>query len=117
MSGHNVAQELLQAELQVLDPGNGKAIVPDRSGAIVPLVTAAAETRSLPAPVKAGIQLTLVLKTDGGDCVVTASAGVNQTGNTILTFDTEGESVVLLSIPKGNAFVWRVTANDGVALS
>lgn len=100
----------------IADPGDGEAIPVTASGS-VPLVSAGAETRTLAAPSFDGQQMSLGFKTDGGDVVVTASAGINQTGNTIMTFADAGDVIVLVAIELGGSLVWRVLANDGVALS
>ncbi len=117
MSGHSELYELLGSEYNQIDPGNGKAIVVDRQDAMILLRTTAAETRTLPAPTKPGLRLDIAMQTDGGDCVITATAAVNQAGNTIMTFADAGDIVSLKSIALGTAFVWRIVANDGVALS
>lgn len=98
------------------DPGDGLAIPVTESG-YCPLVTAGAETRTLAAPLFPGQVLTLGFKTDGGNCVVTASAGVNQTGNNTLTFADAGDHLKLEAIESGSSLVWRIVANDGVALT
>lgn len=118
MSGHNAAYELAQTDFDLDDPGNGGNIPsPGINGGVVGLKTAAAETRTLDAPERSGLIMTLALKTDGGDCVVTASSGVNQTGNNTLTLADAGDEITLRSVPLGSSFVWRVASNDGVALS
>ena len=110
--------DILNAALAnvIADPGDAGAIAVTRSGTC-PLVTAGAETRTLAIPSFAGQQMSLALKTDGGDCVVTAASGVNVTGNNTLTFDNAGEHILLAAIEVGAALVWRVLANDGVGLS
>jgi len=109
---------MLEGDAVMLDPGNGKAMIVDRDRGIVELVTAGAETRTLGNPTKSGIELSLTMKTDGGDCVVTAATAINAAGNTIMTFNDAGDTIVLLSIPNGNsAYRWKVVGNDGVALS
>lgn len=104
--------------LSIVDPGAGGSIVMGtRQTGIVSLVTAAAEARTLNDPTQVGQQLTLGFKTDGGDCTVTASSAVNQTGNTVMTFADAGDMIQLVSIEDGSSKEWRVVANDGVALS
>lgn len=118
MSAHNTLEEAARSEFTLSDPGDGKTIAsPSKQSGVVPLVTAAAETRSLADPARAGLQVTLAMQTDGGDCVVTASSAVNQTGNNTLTFADAGDEITLRAIKKGTALVWRVASNDGVALS
>jgi len=100
----------------IADPGDAGAIPVTQSGH-VSLVTAAAETRTLADPTFAGQVLALAFKTDGGDCVVTAANGVNQTGNNTLTFADAGDLITLQAIELGANLRWRAMANDGVALS
>lgn len=118
MGPHALPHRELECNFEMADPGNGKAIVPDRNRAVIHLVSAAAETRSLPDPTKSGQELTLTMLTDGGDIVVTAASPINQTGNTIITFGAVQDTVVLKSMRDGaTAFRWTVIANDGGALS
>lgn len=117
MSAHNQPQHGILAELEPPMTYNGDAINPDRSPCVAVLKTYAAETRTLPAPITLGQELTITMDTDGGDCVVTASHSVNQAGNTVLTFDNPGETIKLVAISIAGAFRWRVVANDGVGLS
>lgn len=98
------------------DPGDAGAIPVTLSG-YVPLVTGGAETRTLADADAPGLTLDLYLKTDGGDCVVTAASPVNQTGNNTLTFDNAGEHIRISSIEDGSDYEWRVVANDGVGLT
>ena len=117
MSAHNSLKELNQAPFETLDPGASQALVVDRWGQVIPLVTAGAETRTLAAPVIAGQQATICMKTDAGDAVVTVASAVNQTGNNTLTFADAGDEITLKSTVSGSSYVWRVVSNDGVALS
>lgn len=100
----------------IADPGDGNAIPVTRSG-YVPLVTGGAETRTLADAAAPGLTLDLYLKTDGGDCVITAASDIDQAGNNVMTFDTVGEHIRLTSIEDGADYEWRVVANDGVALA
>lgn len=100
----------------IADPGNAGAIAVTTSG-YCPIVTAGSETRTLAAPSFAGQQLLIYVKTDGGTCVITASAAVNQTGNNTLTLADVNDSILLVGIENGANKVWRVVCNDGVALT
>jgi len=120
MSAHNQLQEELISEFVSLDPGNGKAIVCDRNQQQVEIVTAGAETRTLPDPNAGGLSLSIVMRTDGGDCVIAASSPINQTGNNRVTLNDTGDTVVLLSICKAGSastFRWKIVANDGASLT
>ena len=100
----------------IADPGDGEAIPVTDSGHCS-LVTEGAETRTLAAPTDAGQLLSLSFKTDGGDCAVLCATGVNQTGNNLLTFAAEGDTIVLVAADVGVNKRWRVVCNDGVALT
>lgn len=101
---------------ELSDPGDAGALPVTRS-ATVAITTGGAETRTLAIPAVPGIELTLSLDVDGGDCVITAAAAVNQTGNNTLTMADAGDEITLRAVRKAAALVWRVVSNDGVALS
>lgn len=113
---HNGTNSKTLSPAAVVDPGNGQAIAVANSGTC-PLVSAGAETRTLAAPTFAGQRIILACKTYVGDITLTASAAVNQTGNNTLVFGAAGDYIELVGIELGAAKVWRVVANDGVALS
>ena len=88
---HRIHHDLYRAPKSLADPGNAGTIRVTQDLQICEMVTAAAETRTLANPTKAGIRLVLRLLTDGGDAVVTAANGLNVTGNTVATFEDAGE--------------------------
>lgn len=98
------------------DPGDGEAIPVADSGTCQ-IVTGDAETRTLAAPTDVGQVLCLTMKTDGGNCVVTASAAINAAGNNTMTFADVTDTILLVGAISGADKVWRVMGNDGVALS
>ncbi len=100
----------------IADPGDAEAIPVTASG-YVALVTAGAETRTLAAPAFIGQELLVYMKTDGGDCVVTCTTTVNETGNNTITFANEGEACRLVAVEDGANRRWRLAAVDGAALS
>lgn len=102
--------------LLIADPGNAAAIPVATSG-YVPIVTTAAETRTIAAPTFIGQQLSLNFQTDGGDAVVTVATTINQVGNNTITFADAGDVVVLLAKQNGANIRWSVLLNDGAALS
>jgi hypothetical protein len=104
------------ASQALADPGDAGAITVNRNSTVA-IVTAGAETRTLPNPAKAGLTVALTLSVDNGDCVITAAAAINQTGNTTLTFDNAGETIILTSVTVGANTRWRVVSNDGVGLT
>jgi len=100
----------------ITDPGNAGAIPVIRSGSAA-ITTAGAETRTLAIPAAAGITLVISLDVDGGDCVITAAAAVNQAGNNTITMNDAGDTIVLTAVQVGGSLVWRVVSNDGCSLS
>ena len=111
--------EKRQQDSVIADPGTGVAI-PISISCQVPLVVAdATETNTLAAPAFVGQEMTIYVYSlaGSGTRAVTAAARVNVTGNTIMTFDTAGDLVVLKAIDIGGSLVWVIIANDGVALS
>ena len=99
----------------ITDPGNAGAIPVTNSG-YVPIVTAGAETRTLAAPNHAGEMISIAMKTDGGDCVITCATGINQAANTTITLNDAGDSILLVAIYVGSNLRWRVVVNDGCTL-
>lgn len=109
MSAHNFLATRDNAMLidTIKDPGDAGAIGILKSG-LCKLVTAGAETRTLADPKAPGLEIQLSLMTDEGDCVITVASGFNASGNTTLTFDAVGDTVVLRSAPiSATAYVWR----------
>lgn len=117
MSAHNAAQQLHDAaKAELSDPGAAGTIYVDRNPCVVNVVTAASEARTLAAPDRAGLIVTVALKTDGGDLALTVT-NMNQAGNDTATAADAGDAISFVSIALGAAFVWRVLANDGYTLS
>lgn len=107
---------LCGAAHEIDDAGNAGAI-PVTSSGHVKLVTAGAETRTLAAPSFAGQILSLSMKTDGGDCVLTCATTINQAGNNTITFNDAGDCVTLIAKSNGANLRWSVLANDGATLA
>lgn len=100
----------------ITDPGNAGAIPVTKSGYCA-LVSAGAETRTLAAPSFIGQHIVLYFKTDGGDCVVTCSTTINETGNNTITFDNTGEAISLFAVEEGANLRWRCAVADGAGLT
>ena len=117
-SGHRILNTIKDANHVLPDPGAGKRISTLEDLKICELVTVAAESRTLDNPTKAGNRLTLRMKTDGGDCTVTASNGFNVAGNTTAVFADVGDLLELVSVSHTTGFRWEILVNTGsVALS
>lgn len=124
-AGGYTAQTTVEAALQeiypkapvaIADPGNAGAIPVTKSGSVA-ITTAGAETRTIAIPGLAGITIVISLNVDGGDCVITAAAAINQTGNNTITMNDAGDVIVLIAVQKAGALVWRVLVNDGCTLT
>jgi hypothetical protein len=102
--------------LSVADPGSGVAI-PVTTSATINIVTAGAETNTLAIPSFLGQTLVLNMSVFVGARVITSAQGVNQAGNTILTFGAARDCIELRSVLVAGALRWVVTGNDGVALT
>ena len=101
----------------ITDPGNGGAIPVTKSGHVA-IVTAGAETRTLAAPSFAGQRLQIYMKTDGGDAVITVATTFNQAGNTTITLNDTGDSIILTAVEQGSNLRWRANgSNDGCTLA
>lgn len=116
MSAHRFHSDWSQSTPQLIDPGNAKALPNSQCGHI-DLVTTAAETRTLAAPTKAGLDLSLNFFTDGGDCVITVATAYNAAGSTTITLADAGDWVKLESRAYGTVFRWVLAGFDGVALA
>jgi len=124
-AGGYTAQTTVEAALQeiypkapvaITDPGDAGAIPVTKSGSVA-ITTTGAETRTIAIPGLAGITISISLDVDGGNCVITAAAAINQTGNNTITMDDAGDTIVLNAVQVAGALVWRVLVNDGCTLS
>ena len=100
---------------EIADPGDGGRITANEGIQVCNMVSAGAETRLLSDPTHQLQQLTLVMKTDGGDIVITADSGVNASGHTAITFNDAGDTLFLQGIKMADGtFEWRISGNQGV---
>jgi hypothetical protein len=91
--------------------------LPVTQSANIAITTAGAATRTLANPAVAGITLSISMSVDAGDCVITAASAINQTGNNTITMNDAGDYIQLQAVTIAGALRWRVTANDGTALT
>jgi len=114
MTPMNALYQLFKApNYQNPDPGNAGTINVGRQLTIVPLVSAAAETRTLAVPTKDGIVVFLNMVTDGGDITLTVTSTFDGSNSTI-TFGDAGDWVALYSIQTAvGTFRWRILAGQG----
>ena len=115
MSNSSIPAWMAGGTWTLVDPGAGAAIDNTLWG-VVPLVSATTETRTLPAPSKAGLNLWLNMKTDNGDIVVTVTPAYDEAGSTTLTFSAVGQWAHLVSMRVStSAWGWRLMGYDGVS--
>lgn len=124
MTPWQVPSALHQAstEFDYVEPASGEALKVTKWGDFVFATGASGETNTLSAPTGPSQRIKLYCRLHGGgNRVITVASAVNQTGNTVLTFGATGDFCVLESVRstavQDATYLWRVTANDGVALS
>lgn len=106
----------------VADPGDGNAI-PITGGKVYFDVGAGVETNTLADPTADGIFLLMSMRTDGGGSrAVTAAHVIDGSSNTVMTFDSGGETIILRSTQCGDGsggylYRWLVWLNFGTTLS
>lgn len=110
-SAHRIASDMFQAAPETPDPGASGTIIPVKSYSICPLVSAAAETRTLARPTKTGTILVLQHRTDGGDITLTVTGGYNENGATTMTFSDAGQMISLIAMSDASGTLyWRTMA-------
>lgn len=115
VNARRILNAIRDADHVLNDPGAGGLIDPFGDLQICELTTSAAESRTLANPTKAGIRLTLRMKTDGGDCTITVGNGVNVDGDTQAVFANVGDQLELISVSTEIGFRWEVLVNAGPA--
>jgi hypothetical protein len=121
MSAHLALLDIHKANLnyQLTDPGNagtlgsGKGI--DRSPAFVNLISAGAETRTIPRPTAIGDYLTVSGQTVGGTITVTVTGGYNIAGDTTFLITAANQWYRFISVYNGTAFTWAMVDNYAAA--
>lgn len=115
MSAHNEGFELYNNNKEILDPGDAGVILFTGYGQTCPIVTAGAETRTVPNPTTNGLKATIYMLTYGGDCTITFASAYNEAGATVVVFSAAGQFLPLESVrTSATAFAWRVVRPDGV---
>lgn len=116
MSAHRLPYDEYLSPMTLPDPGSGGTLSVTRQMAYFPIVTAAAEARTLAAPLREGLVVRIVLKTYGGALTLTVTGGYNQAGTTSLTFGDAGDWACLHSVEVGGTYYWRVLESEGINL-
>lgn len=116
MSANTVLYQQFIGPTEPSDPGDAKAIVCDRSPCVFNLVSAAAETRTVPDPTRAGALMTLYHLTDGGDITITFATAYDEIGSTVLVLSDPGQFAIFQSVRTGpTTFQWRMISNSQAA--
>lgn len=113
MSAHRALHDMFRSPFLMADPGDAGTITVDRWGAVVPVTTATAETRTLAQPTKAGLLCMVEINSYGGACTLTVTGGYNQAGSTVITLGTEADWIRFVSIKVGASYYWRIIAEEG----
>ena len=109
-AGHDIARAAFTGALAIPDPGAGEAIHIEKMG-VCEFESAGA--RTLPDPFGAGLRVTL-RNLSSGTVTVTADTALNEGGDTVATFDADGELLDLISVGDGSGgFRWEILVNTG----
>jgi hypothetical protein len=115
MSAAKLPSWFLSTDWRIADPGaSGTANLSNKGRAVLAIVTATTETRTIPAPEKVGQELIVYMDTDGGDATVTITSGH---GNTSIVLNDVGDYFVLKSIKVSGTAKWVVASSYGVAVT
>ncbi len=120
MAANEIMFDMAQAPKGIPDPGTGKPINSTYFVAWVAISTlVTGETNTLPDPPYGGMTLTLwmKLKTSSFTRAITASTAFDSSAHTIITLDTQGDTITLMSVPYSGGYRWEVIANNGASLS
>ena len=94
---------------------NGAKLYPDRQFSVFRLVSAGAETRTVPNPTKSGLQFALNRVTIAGTIAITFSRAFNEAGDTVINCTAAGQIATFESVEDGaGTYVWRLISNDGM---
>lgn len=95
---------------------NGQAGAAGGAGQAIVTFTPVAESNTLPNPTAAGVKLILWMKTKTCNRVITATTAFDSSGNSAIGLNTEGDVVVLKSVPSTTGFKWQLIKNSGAVL-
>ena len=98
--------EAIDTHGYIPDPGDTNTIKVFGTFMTCNVVTAGAETRTLRSPIKAGLYVAIVLKTDGGDLTLTVTDH-NAAGTDTIVFNTAGQIAFFISVNNSGTLEWR----------
>lgn len=116
----HIVTELLTTQYDIVNPGDGGLLIADRGCGVCHIVTTAATAIDVQAPYKPGVYLTIILETDGGDCVLSFTDGINATGNITATMAEASDLLHLISVTDATADTghkWWLITNLNCSLS
>ena len=104
---------------QVVSMAADATIAPTDSTSYYAATTGSQVDIAVSAPAFAGQVISVFFATDGGqDVVLTFPAAINAAGNTIVTLNDAGDSLVVLAVATGaSSLRWVLLLNNGGALS
>jgi hypothetical protein len=107
MTANKIGNTLYLAQTEIHDPGNAGTISVDQSLAICNLVSAGAETRTLPLPYREGVIITFFARTIVGTITLTVTGGIDLNGTTTFAFSAVDQFLVLQSFKKADGtLIW-----------
>ena len=118
-SALRIREVLGRAPYFIADPGNGNpiTIVPEKVGTlgVVPIASVGVETRTVDAPTKAGLFVTLNMQVYGGAVTVTVT-GTYDGSNSTLTLSAAGQWYMLYSITTApGVYRWSLFPTTGLS--
>lgn len=119
MTGHRISDDWAIGEFEVPDSGASGVLELKGGLTYVGLISAGAESRSLPAPTGVFQRLVIAMHDDGGNITINAGYALNAAGNTTLTFGDDDDLIELVSYysAANGVYRWKIVGNEGVALS
>jgi hypothetical protein len=107
MTANKIGNTLYLAQTEIHDPGDAGTISVDQSLAICNLVSAGAETRTLPLPYREGVIITFFARTIAGTITLTVTGGIDLNGTTTFAFTAVDQFLVLESFKKADGtLIW-----------
>lgn len=111
----NANAEMFRSRATMPDPGDTKSIYVDRSPITVPLVSAAAEVRTLARPTRENAIVAIYCRTYAGDITLTVTGGYNVTGDTTFVFGAAKHWAIFQSRYDGTNLYWSLVSHYGLA--
>lgn len=112
-AGHSIARRMHGFTRQK-DPGASGTIRVVKNPCIVELISATTETRTLSNPSRSGVNLTIAMRSDGGDVTLTVTNGYDEEANTTIVFNDVGQYAAFTSYYDGTNYRWRLLASNAL---